>query len=301
MPISPELQQAIDAAKAGDRVTARRILKQVLREDQNNETAWFLYAQVTDKPEHAVSSLKKVLEINPYNERARKMLDQMTPKEAPKPDPNAPWDYDRFIEKQAQAQGGKKPVKKNSQNNRYIAIGAVVVLFFLLCLGGFFATGKLLAPTPTPFPTRVPGTPTATPDTCNCQSAQEYMQRTLDRFNDLISDMETVGQGLQSGAIQPDATQAFDTKAKARLKDQRAEAPPPCLDGFNKETIQMFWNWQQALVSLQNGGATAGDTTAVLAFINNLVDQSSQMDDQVGKVQQRIPGCTLPSPATPTP
>ncbi len=65
------LQQAIAAARAGDKVTARRLLIEVTELDERSEEAWLWLSGVVDDLEEMRICLENVLEINPNNERAR--------------------------------------------------------------------------------------------------------------------------------------------------------------------------------------------------------------------------------------
>ncbi len=71
------LQQGIEAARAGDHATARRLLDQVVMLDERNEKAWFWLAAVADSVEEKRAFLAKVIAINPLNDRARRLLDQL--------------------------------------------------------------------------------------------------------------------------------------------------------------------------------------------------------------------------------
>lgn len=67
------IQQAIAAAKAGDKDQAREILQDILKQDPKNETAWWWLASVLDK-EDAIICLKNVLKLNPSNKKAQTVL-----------------------------------------------------------------------------------------------------------------------------------------------------------------------------------------------------------------------------------
>ncbi len=84
-----QTQQAIDAYRSGDKVTARRILSQVVRQEPGNARAWYLLSQVVDQSDQAVFCLKKVLEIDPSNGQALERLERLQPPPA-RPVPPAP-------------------------------------------------------------------------------------------------------------------------------------------------------------------------------------------------------------------
>jgi len=71
------LNAGIQAAKAGNKIEARRLLEQVLEKDDNNEQAWMWFASVVDTPRERRICLENVLEINPNNTRARQALDKL--------------------------------------------------------------------------------------------------------------------------------------------------------------------------------------------------------------------------------
>jgi TolB protein len=77
-----KLRTAIEAARAGDRDRARRLLEQVLAEDDSSEVAWLWMASVVNTIPERRSSLERVLEINPGNERALEALQRLNAEEA---------------------------------------------------------------------------------------------------------------------------------------------------------------------------------------------------------------------------
>lgn len=72
-----KLSQGVDAAKAGDRQTARRLLEEVVEQDERNELAWIWLATVATGASERREYLRKVLAINPRNQRAREALAQL--------------------------------------------------------------------------------------------------------------------------------------------------------------------------------------------------------------------------------
>jgi tetratricopeptide (TPR) repeat protein len=91
----PLLQQAIAAAKAGNRSAARDLLLQVVSDDERNEQAWLWLSGVVDDPAEQRIALENVLEINPRNASALKGMAWLDahhprPKPAPAEPPQAP-------------------------------------------------------------------------------------------------------------------------------------------------------------------------------------------------------------------
>ncbi|MFL5243935.1 MAG: response regulator [Gemmataceae bacterium] len=68
---SARLQAGVAEAKAGNKPAARQLLTAVVDQDPTNELAWLWLAGVAESPQGMMSSLQRVLDINPKNERAR--------------------------------------------------------------------------------------------------------------------------------------------------------------------------------------------------------------------------------------
>jgi hypothetical protein len=294
MPLSPELQEAVDTAKAGQLAEARSMLKQILRRDPTNETAWLIYAHITDNREHAIVCLKKVLEYNPYNERARQKLAELLPEDIlEKTASDKEWDYEKYIEKQEKAKGaGRK--KSGLNRNAVMGIVGVLVIGGMMAAGFYFAP-KLFPPKPTIAPLRVNHTEwTATPDTCNCDVARPYAERSVLRFGEMVDEMDAIGDGLNSNSLSYESVMAAAANAQARYDAQRGEAPPPCLEAFDTKIVNIFWSWQQALTSLQQG-----DNNAVIAFVNEIVQKASEIDLLLTDLDLQLQGCPIPRPTPP--
>ena len=71
------LQMAVTTAKAGNRDGARVMLRQVLSEDRRNERAMLWMAKVSRSSKERRQWLKRVLDVNPDNEVARKQIKRM--------------------------------------------------------------------------------------------------------------------------------------------------------------------------------------------------------------------------------
>lgn len=68
------LRTGIEAARDGNKEVARALLEQVVTLDTRNETAWMWLATVLDSEEERQRALRRVLSINPDNERAQQAL-----------------------------------------------------------------------------------------------------------------------------------------------------------------------------------------------------------------------------------
>lgn len=75
------LKQGIEAARVGDTDTARDLFLQVTDADMNNERAWLWLANIADDPDEQRVYLANVLQINPSNERAQKMMNRLEGKD----------------------------------------------------------------------------------------------------------------------------------------------------------------------------------------------------------------------------
>ncbi|HZY43311.1 MAG TPA: hypothetical protein VFF70_01055, partial [Anaerolineae bacterium] len=73
------LQQAIDAIKSGQAATGKRLLIGVLQNDPFNEMAWLWMSSVYTALDQRRMCLRRVLEINPANETAKRGLANLDP------------------------------------------------------------------------------------------------------------------------------------------------------------------------------------------------------------------------------
>jgi CheY-like chemotaxis protein len=69
-----ELREGITAAKAGDKVSARALLRQATVLYPEEEAAWFWLAYVADNPDDRLACLRQILHINPKQAQARSVL-----------------------------------------------------------------------------------------------------------------------------------------------------------------------------------------------------------------------------------
>ncbi len=75
--IQETLRQGIEFAREGQKSQARKLFKQVIDMDKDNEKAWFWLASVAESDEERRDALEKVLELNPNNERAEQALEKV--------------------------------------------------------------------------------------------------------------------------------------------------------------------------------------------------------------------------------
>lgn len=70
------IKEAVAAIKAGDKQTGRQLLTEIIHSEPNNELAWLWMTKVVANQQQQIDCLNKVLEINPDNETAKKILAQ---------------------------------------------------------------------------------------------------------------------------------------------------------------------------------------------------------------------------------
>lgn len=104
--MSQQFQEAVAAARAGEKETAQHLLIDILEENPAETQAWFLLSHLVDGEEKQVAYLKKVVALDPTHAKARQRLSQLQPQpvSAPKPPISAdPFDFE------AQAAGDTLP------------------------------------------------------------------------------------------------------------------------------------------------------------------------------------------------
>ncbi len=77
MDIEQALSQAELFIRQNQTSQARAMLGQILQFDPQNEEAWILSAQVSDKPQQVLYCLRQAVKINPTSSRARLLLDRL--------------------------------------------------------------------------------------------------------------------------------------------------------------------------------------------------------------------------------
>lgn len=75
--LQQKLKVGIDAARSGDKATARSLLREVVNADPENELAWMWLASAVTSIEERRECLREALRINPENTRAREALGRL--------------------------------------------------------------------------------------------------------------------------------------------------------------------------------------------------------------------------------
>ena len=123
------LREGIDAAKRGDKLTARRLLTQVLSVDGNNELALMWMASVVESLDERRFYLERSLQLNPDNARAREALRRLgvtEPNVSRRQNTAASSDY-------ARGTSGGGGINLSGTSNVYL-IAAAVVAFVVIAI-----------------------------------------------------------------------------------------------------------------------------------------------------------------------
>lgn len=79
------LDYAMSLMRGGNPQAARPVLAQILKQDPSNEAAWMMLSYALDDQDGQIRALKRVLQINPGNEKAQLRLNRLSP-----PPPSTP-------------------------------------------------------------------------------------------------------------------------------------------------------------------------------------------------------------------
>lgn len=82
--MSDRVHEAVQYIKAGNKAEGKKILIEVLTEDERNEAAWLWMSTTVETSDLRRECLEEVLKINPDNKSAQKALARLS-KENPKP------------------------------------------------------------------------------------------------------------------------------------------------------------------------------------------------------------------------
>jgi hypothetical protein len=104
MTIDDLLKQGFAACKAGRNAEARKLLTQVLEQDERNEKAWLWLTGVVDTDEERTTCLENVLAINPNNEVAQRGMKALR-KSSPELDSTSVAEASRSAKSESRAKG----------------------------------------------------------------------------------------------------------------------------------------------------------------------------------------------------
>lgn len=174
------VKQAIEAIKQGNKSNARTLLETVIKNEPNNEEAWFLLAHVAQTQEQARIYLGRVISINPNNERAKQQLEKLNATPSNK-------------------QTAPQPVKvKESKAVLYTLLGGIIMLLLavIFALAGIWLKNDN-QPINMTSPTSIPQTGTS-----STIPKWEYMQITV---NCLVEGQNPCFIGLDDSRKYPNS------------------------------------------------------------------------------------------------
>lgn len=329
------LLRAINLIEAGNKADGRELLKQTVQVEPLNADAWYIFAQYCGKRDQAIEALEHVLKLEPDYPGAREALGRIAPEipppaaELPKPQPafvtlekDDPWAEALTPDPGAPPiLPGKAPKKKKKDLRMPKWFIATAASLFGCLVFGCIGIGMLMVfnrpgsvradanPSPssplipvtgsTPQPTLRPyQTATPTPDPCTCEAVDAYMNSHLARVNQLLADMDFAANRLKKKTLPAQEAQTLARNAAQLYESQRAETAPPCLESYQKESVKMFWTWQQAASAIQSG-----DANSALAFIEIISIDSQGLDAKLDKLTDypSLQACTFVFPTLTAP
>lgn len=267
MATSDQIHAAYQAAKAGDRLRARQILRAVLESEPENERAWFLYAKVAESRDRSIASLEKVLEINQFNTVASRDLERLRARQS-----------DRTLYSTAKH---KLPA--------WVWLSGAVLIGLLMfgCVGFLLNSNWLFQDVPLAVTVAVSPVvqPTPTSD-CDCTQAIKYLDNTIARYEIIASQIDSIETAIDANRLAQVDFFAYSAQAKSLYKEQLSEAPPPCLHAFQTKTVSLLWNWQQSMQY-----AASGQYDAVDIFLQGFIDEFTALESEGQKLEKKLQGC----------
>ncbi len=113
--VQERLREGIEAARRGDKLTARRLLQQVLIQERSNEAALMWMASVMDTVAERRAYLERALQVNPKNDRAREALARLG-----------------GMPREGSFEASSSAPRQTGPNPYLIAAGVVIVLMLLV-------------------------------------------------------------------------------------------------------------------------------------------------------------------------
>lgn len=171
-----QLNAAIEAAKSGDKATARRLLETVINQEPENELAWIWLASTVNTLKERRLCLQRVLQINPNNARAREALAKLDARgsQASTDTNQAQQRVTSVLESSPRRTAAAHNAERTGATSRSSNVDPTnLVLYGMVIVGilGAMFLGSVLisppaflqAPTPTPLPPSATPTITLTP------------------------------------------------------------------------------------------------------------------------------------------
>ena len=284
MDTSQQLQRAYEAAKAGDRPGARRMVKDILEIEPNNEAAWYFYARIAGDRQKSIECLEKVLEINPSHERAQQDLERLSQGSPKRISPS---------------QSGQKSTQKQRATKLPAWIwmlGAGLSCIIVACFSYIVFAGALQPPSQPSIPNTQQPLVISTPtNDCTCTRATEYLEKTFARVDIISAQIISIENAYNDGTLWEFNFTAYSSEAKTIYREQIAESPPFCLEALQNKTVSLFWNWQQSMEYAANGQYDAVDV-----FFQGFMDDVSALESEGARLlQEELNGCIIDPDAGP--
>lgn len=162
------IQQGVSAFKSGDHETARKFLIDAVKQYPDNESAWGWMYNVCRNDKERIHCLKQMLRINPKNEKANQLLNELTGADFPLERPMA---SPTILGSQSTAKQNPPslPIAQTKENvvvqkvsnptkekNLKIGIGAVLFICIIcLCIAIMPNLNTINSPTSSPEPTDI--------------------------------------------------------------------------------------------------------------------------------------------------
>lgn len=285
MDVNQQLQTAYEIAKAGDRSTARQLVKEVLEFEPTNDSAWYLYAKIAGDRQKSIYCLERVLEINPSHARARQDLERLKIKGT-----TSPNSQEREPHPQVGTVTPKKKIPAGLPGWLWIIVAGFACIAVIACFGYILFTNMpVTRPQPSIPNTEQPlvfSTPTSD---CTCSQATGYLEITFNRVDAISAQIISIENAFEEGTLLELNFAVFSSEAKAIYKEQLGEVPPSCLQAFQNKTVSLLWNWQQTMEYAATGQYNAADL-----FIQGFLDDFSALESE-GKrlLEEELNGCIM--------
>jgi len=190
--MNPNIKKAITEIKAGNKKAGQALLMNVLRSDPGNERAWLWLSVTFDDLEKRKKALKKALQINPYNETAKRQLDKIA--QPPKPRSRKTQEFK------------SEPLQKKSNLGKWLL--AITGMLLLSCCGLYYL-GSFLTSSVTDLPS-----------TLEAPEAIDDNRAVPEDFVEILSDWtchsDSIGNMIFTGRIRNEHDER--TLASVRLR-----------------------------------------------------------------------------------
>ena len=96
--------EAISAIKAGEEGRARKLLLEAIKQNNQDDDAWYVLAAVAPGEDERIECLERAVKINPHNEKAVRLLEELKSPDSQSETQNAGIERDQKIKPQPKKQ-----------------------------------------------------------------------------------------------------------------------------------------------------------------------------------------------------